>query len=256
VAAIAAWRLRRERDVRFALAWIVPFWIALELVPTKLPHYVLPCLPAIAVLLAEALTTHGRMVADDAKVARTIGVIAALSLPLAWTTAVAWASMKGLLAVSVAAIFSIAVTFAIAGLLVNATLIRERGTLIVIGAALYLALVMGLVLPGAGRLDTAGQLHAAIRSVDPDAPVALVGYHEPSAVFALGTDTLLTDPAGAAAFILDRPGAIAGIATVDFGAAQQAAATRGGNLVPIVTVSGYNYAKESMVELVVVKGAP
>ena len=28
-------------------AWVVPAWIAFELVPTKLPHYVLPLYPAV-----------------------------------------------------------------------------------------------------------------------------------------------------------------------------------------------------------------
>src|SRR6185295_13579802 len=37
---------------RFLLAWIVPAWILFELVVTKLPHYVLPLYPAIAILIA------------------------------------------------------------------------------------------------------------------------------------------------------------------------------------------------------------
>ena len=40
---------------RFLLAWIIPFWIILELTPTKLPHYILPLFPAIALLIAGAI---------------------------------------------------------------------------------------------------------------------------------------------------------------------------------------------------------
>ena len=47
--------LLREERVRFLLAWIIPAWIIFELVPTKLPHYVLPFFPAIALLTACAL---------------------------------------------------------------------------------------------------------------------------------------------------------------------------------------------------------
>src|SRR5437660_497631 len=50
-----AWRHRREPPVRFLLAWLVPAWIVFELVPTKLPHYVLPLYPAIAILIAWAI---------------------------------------------------------------------------------------------------------------------------------------------------------------------------------------------------------
>src|SRR5690606_30270389 len=47
-----SWRNRVEPAVRFLLAWLVPSWILFELVPTKLPHYVLPLYPALALLTA------------------------------------------------------------------------------------------------------------------------------------------------------------------------------------------------------------
>ena len=81
LAALAAprvWALGAKPWVRFLLAWIVPAWIIFELVPTKLPHYVLPLYPAIAILIAEAVELgqalpqslagpgHGRLVPDPA----------------------------------------------------------------------------------------------------------------------------------------------------------------------------------------------
>ena len=43
----------RGRDAElFLLAWIVPTWIAFELVVTKFPHYVLPVYPALALVVA------------------------------------------------------------------------------------------------------------------------------------------------------------------------------------------------------------
>src|SRR5205085_1886450 len=50
MAAPAVWRARREPGAQFLLAWLVPSWIVFELVLTKLPHYVLPLYPAIAIL--------------------------------------------------------------------------------------------------------------------------------------------------------------------------------------------------------------
>lgn len=43
---------RREPAIQFLLAWLVPSWIVFELAVTKLPHYVLPLYPAIAILFA------------------------------------------------------------------------------------------------------------------------------------------------------------------------------------------------------------
>ncbi len=52
LAAPAVWRARREPGAQFLLAWLIPSWIVFEAVMTKLPHYVLPLYPAIAILIA------------------------------------------------------------------------------------------------------------------------------------------------------------------------------------------------------------
>ena len=54
-ALVAGWKGRRNVGVRFALAWLVPSWIAFELLPTKLVHYTLPTYGAVAWLAAAAL---------------------------------------------------------------------------------------------------------------------------------------------------------------------------------------------------------
>src|SRR5580704_7479108 len=58
LAAPAVWTVRREPAARFLLAWLVPSWIIFELVVTKLPHYVLPLYPAIAILIAGAVESN------------------------------------------------------------------------------------------------------------------------------------------------------------------------------------------------------
>jgi 4-amino-4-deoxy-L-arabinose transferase-like glycosyltransferase len=59
---IWAWKHRRVAAGRFLLAWLGPAWIFFELVPTKLPHYVLPLYPALALLgggaVAEGFAKH------------------------------------------------------------------------------------------------------------------------------------------------------------------------------------------------------
>ncbi len=46
-----AWQARRRDPAAvFLLAWLVPAWLVFELVPTKLPHYVLPLYPVLAFL--------------------------------------------------------------------------------------------------------------------------------------------------------------------------------------------------------------
>src|SRR5260370_2831873 len=54
----AVWAIRREPAARFLLAWLVPSWIVFEVIITKLPHYVLPLHPAIAILTAGAVESR------------------------------------------------------------------------------------------------------------------------------------------------------------------------------------------------------
>jgi len=45
-------RFRSDPRLLFLLAWYVPWWIVCELMPTKLPHYVLPAYPALLLMMA------------------------------------------------------------------------------------------------------------------------------------------------------------------------------------------------------------
>ncbi len=59
LAAPMIWKARREPGAQFLLCWLVPSWIMFEAVMTKLPHYVLPLYPAIAILIAGILQRDG-----------------------------------------------------------------------------------------------------------------------------------------------------------------------------------------------------
>ena len=85
------WRGRREAAILFLLGWIAPFWIILEFVPTKLPHYVLPLYPAMAILAvlgAErgliALDGFGRKLAQIWIVLLPLVALAAISFGSWW----------------------------------------------------------------------------------------------------------------------------------------------------------------------------
>jgi 4-amino-4-deoxy-L-arabinose transferase-like glycosyltransferase len=49
-----AWQNRRDPLVRFSFAAVVGPWLMFEVIQTKLPHYVLPCYPFLAILTARA----------------------------------------------------------------------------------------------------------------------------------------------------------------------------------------------------------
>ena len=52
---VIAWRHRNDPRVRFCLAATIGPWLMMELVQTKLPHYLLPAFPPLAFLTADAI---------------------------------------------------------------------------------------------------------------------------------------------------------------------------------------------------------
>ncbi len=199
--AVAASAMRREPAARFLLAWLVPSWIIFELAVTKLPHYVLPLYPAIAILIAGAVErnvlSHQRwlvrsviwwflvpIIVGIAVVSGAIVIERELVLP-AWPFLAA-AIVCGLLAWRL---------YEDGGF--------ERAFMCSTAASMLIAVgVYAVIVPAIGPLFPSVALAGVLRGSDCAHPVAAsAGYHEPSLVFLAGTATLLTDASGAADFL-------------------------------------------------------
>jgi 4-amino-4-deoxy-L-arabinose transferase-like glycosyltransferase len=201
LAAPAVFAARREPGAKFLLAWLVPSWLVLELVVTKLPHYVLPLYPAIAILIAGIV--EARMLSRNAwlKGATSWWFVLPVILGLAGIVAViAVAHQLGLLA------WAFAGAAAVAGLMAWRLYEAdgaELSLLRAIAAALLIAIAFfGCVVPALQPLFPSPALARILRESSCAEPVAAaVGYHEPSLVFLAGTPTRLTDAAPAADFL-------------------------------------------------------
>jgi 4-amino-4-deoxy-L-arabinose transferase-like glycosyltransferase len=254
-AVFAAWRNRAQPAVRFCLAWLIPAWIVFEIVPTKLPHYTMPLYPALALLTAWALT--------DRAIANTVAVWlrcipgkiyrifwAAITVVIGVSVFVAHrlygdASMGAGVAVAVMLIA------AIAFVLPRFDAMPTAMKLTALGGAFSLTLTWG-VLPHLSAFALSPRLAEIVSAQNSTAPVALVGYHEPSAVFLIGTKTLLTDLPGAAAHILAIPGALAAVPANSLGTVQTAVKSAGRNLSQHGEIDGYNYSRGDWVKLAII----
>jgi 4-amino-4-deoxy-L-arabinose transferase-like glycosyltransferase len=200
MAAPAVWRARREPGAQFLLAWLIPSWIVFEAVLTKLPHYVLPLYPAIAILTVGALE---RNVLSRSWLAR--GSAWWFAIPAAASIiAVVGAVMLTRQPAFVAWPFIAAsLIFGLFAWWLFDTNRAERSLLNALVAALMLAVVVyGIVLPSLTPLFPSIEIARALRNVTCVGPkAAAAGYHEPSLVFLTGTQTLLTDGSGAADFL-------------------------------------------------------
>ncbi|MBV9983131.1 glycosyltransferase family 39 protein [Bradyrhizobium sp.] len=196
----AVWRARREPGAQFLLAWLVPSWIVFEAVLTKLPHYVLPLYPAVAILTVGALE---RRVLSRSWLMR--GAAWWFAIPAA-TSIIA---VIGAITLTRQPVF-LAWPFVAAALIFGLFAWwlyddgrAERALLNAVVAAMFLAFaVYGVVLPALTPLFPSAEIARALRNVACAGPkAAAAGFHEPSLVFMTGTSTVLTDGSGAADFL-------------------------------------------------------
>jgi 4-amino-4-deoxy-L-arabinose transferase-like glycosyltransferase len=201
LAAPAVWAGRREPPTRFLLAWLVPSWIVFELVATKLPHYVLPLYPAIAILIAAAV--ESKALSRRRWLVR--GAIWWFIIPILLSAAaIAIAFILGHdLALLAWPLFAGAI---VCGLFAwqlyddggaERAILRATAIVALMAAGLY-----GIVVPSLARTFPGVAIAQVLHQSACAHPLgAVVGYAEPSLVFLTGNATLLTDASGAADFL-------------------------------------------------------
>jgi|EndMetStandDraft_3_1072993.scaffolds.fasta_scaffold43145_2 4-amino-4-deoxy-L-arabinose transferase-like glycosyltransferase len=187
------WRNRMHRRALFLLAWIIPFWLVLEATPTKLPHYVLPIYPAIAIGAAWVL--------------REVAIPGTVPLRTYKQAAGIWLFVAALLVLFLVllhtkfheapspALLLLAVPFAAAAYLTARAAWTERfhaalvmGT---VSAMLFYVGVFRVALPNVDAIWVSQRIDQIAEMLKPcsTTPMMLTRYREPSAVFLMGTDT-------------------------------------------------------------------
>ena len=250
---LAAIRGRAEPAIRFLLVWAGACWVMFELVPTKLPHYVLPVYPALAMLAAVWLLGAQ---ADKPRWEKPLRYVAAVQFALGACVLGAAAIVAPGLYGNGTVWWQVTLVAVFAGLGLGALIaFLRRAHLAAVVCALAAALVFypTLTLGIAPRLDqlwVSPRAAVAVKELarPGDPPPALAGYVEPSLVFLLGTETRQTDGRGAAeagaaqgglALVEDheQPAFMAHLAELDADASQ------------VGSVSGFNYSRGRRVRI-------
>lgn len=211
-------RQRAEPGLAVLFAWIVPVWLLFELIPTKLPHYVMPTYPALALAVASLLLAV-REPAQAWLWSRWMriwyGVMALVTLALAALPVAA----PLVIGDPVPHAAYIAAFAALAACVLGGYQLWHRRALNALAAPILLAIpiygtIIMAVMPQLSSLWVARSVDRVLDTlpVAANAPIAAAGFHEPSLVFRRGTRTNLTDAAGAAAHLSQTPRAAAVIA--------------------------------------------
>jgi len=240
LAAPAAWGERRERPALFLLAWLVPSWIVFELVVTKLPHYVLPLYPAVAILVARTLW-RGRLANAVWLKRGTLGwpVVAALVAVAGVVALMVLRRQLGLLAWPVGAA---ATVFGFMAWRYYEADGPERSLVRAATASVLVVITfLGIITPSLRPLFPSATIARVLASDPCDYKVvAAAGYHEPSVVFLMGTSTRLTDGAGAADVLRESYCRFALVEAREQRAFAQRAEKIGLLYAPLSRVEGYN----------------
>ena len=251
LAAPAVWRARREPGAQFLLAWLIPSWIVFEAVLTKLPHYVLPLYPAIAILTVGAL--ERRVLSRSQWLIRgaawwfavpAIGSVIAVVGAIKLTHQPAFPAWPFLAAAMIFGLF--------AWWLFEDSR-AERSLLNAVIAAMFMALgVYGVVMPSLTTLFPSAEVARALRNVVCVGPkAAAAGFHEPSLVFMTDTSTLLTDGSGAADFLAQGTCRFALVERVSERSFLQRAEAIGLRYNAPVRVDGYNISQGRAVSIAI-----
>ena len=197
----AVWAVRREPAARFLLAWLMPSWIAFELVVTKLPHYVLPLYPAIAVLIAGAVETK--------VLSRRLWLVRGM---IWWFLVPVFVSIVAVIAAVVIdrdlallawPFFASAIVCGLFAWRLYDDDGAERAFMRAVEASVLLAFGMfAVIVPSLTPAFPSVALAQVLHDAGCRHPVAAsAGYEEPSLVFLAGTNTRFTDADGAADFL-------------------------------------------------------
>ncbi|MTI08000.1 glycosyltransferase family 39 protein [Roseibium denhamense] len=262
------WRERSSALVVFCLCWAVPTWIVFEIVATKLPHYTMPILPALAMLVAAALM-DGAGQASRPWVKWLCAIL--LAVPAVGVAAAAfvgpfvlgaWPSPPGAVLAAIGAVFALAA----AGRLLRGQALAALFP--VMGAAAFVAVgVWGFVGPALTPIWVSPRLVEAMDTVPGCAQqsarqVVTTGFHEPSFIFLEGTNTQIISTQEAAEFLKNAPAPSAAachIALIESREEQAflAAASEIG-LVPVVRkrVDGLNINGGDLVDIALYQKGP
>ena len=251
---------KHERLIRFLISWIIPFWIILELTPTKLPHYILPVFPGLILLILIGISSPPSGNIKFSKINkffRAVVVIFTLLLALSLVYVSLNFSSKILIFILSIVLSFIMITSIIFG---NIFFLNESkyklsplfGMLILAGICNIF--VFSYIFPNLDKIHITPKIKNYIDSLEfrPDTIVA-TGYHEPSLVFSLGRDTLLLSPEEAALVLVEGDNTLAIVEERTHNEVKKILNKFENKIVYLTSLDGFNLAKGQKIKIHIMK---
>ena len=259
---------RNNVIIKFLMCWILPFWVIIELIPTKLLHYPLPVLPAIAILaiggllqfksnikkiksaLVRKITYMSSILFSFGGIVLSGGIFYISSeFNIENDNILTFFTILLVLIAIVIFILSLTLIFNFKNLYLDISKSFYNILLAIIAlASIFNIINYNFVLPKLDYLHPSYAIIKKLKKVKADA-VASSGYHEPSLVFLLNGDVLLSDPHEVAIFMAEGKNNVALIEKSDLKLFLETTNDLNLKIKEISIVKGFNIAKGRHVEI-------
>ena len=250
------------RSMRYVLCWVVPFWILIEIMPTKLPHYGLPVFPALCLMMGTSILAMSKL-DGFAKTRFFAGLLFMLSTALVLGAVLFAQSLYG---DSSKALLSYVICGVSGGLAILAAFalwgnkIRLSCGAVIIASMIVMIGTYALILPNLIEFKTSEYLAAEIDRFAPTVKSRAIHsphYTEPSLIYHVGTDINLKagqiDLSNGSLAVLN---ALRSESESINKSLTQSAQLRGQCIEKSNPVNGFNYSKGKPLILYVLKEAP
>ncbi len=247
---------KHQQIIRFLLSWIIPFWLVMEIVPTKLPHYILPVFPALIALIMigfssppsgiKVLSIFRNFYKSLVVMVTFLFIILSFFIIVKFSSnlyLLIWAPILGIIALS--SIFM--------GLTFSSKTSRNKLAplyFMSIFGGLFNIFLIGSVIPKLDKIHISPKIYSEILKIEPYPEIIVsAGYSEPSLIFLLGKDTFLVNSQEAGLILIENPEAIAVIEKRSLGVFNETISNLDKKIEEISVISGYNLAKGENVSI-------
>ena len=272
---------RKTNTIKFLFAWVIPTWVMLEIIPTKLPHYVLPLYPAIAIIISYWMTNVAKEEGNKSTFSLNtievaiIGVIwfvvglsfllvsnflqqtKLLTPELIATPELIFEKLNeiDLLVLNFAAIinslmfvFLLIVGYAL--FLFQKYVLSLSVSVALVG--LFFIPVLQWSIPDLKWLFPSKQVAQIIEEHNRDKyPLVAIGYHEPSLVFHNGSSTALVNPEEGVKALLNNPYSYALVTRGNLDEFLDRLSNKNVSIEKIGEINSFNYSKGRAISLLI-----
>jgi len=254
------WQKRKETEYRFLFAWIIPSWIFIALVHTKLPEYALPLYPALALMLAglciNKISLGGRLVKIDLvyrSIWLTLSMVIAFAFPV-----VSYLLLNRLAASSIALCVSVFLLGVALFKLAGRRFYRSCVLISLLGCVFIYGFICQFFLEALQPIWISQKIRAALQgeaiTLSAQQPLYAADFTEPSLVFYLGTHNVhlsnLNDIEG---MMRDKKITYALMKVAHFEELKTYAKKHHYQIKPLSFMQGFNYENGKRLSLVLVK---